>query len=315
MGYDKNNPLRVFEAFAGYGSQCLALERLKRDLPDFDYRLVGWSEIDKYAITAHNALHPEATDLNLGDISKIDWEKVPDFDLFTYSWPCTDVSTGGKQAGFTEGSGTRSSLLWECRTAIAVKRPKYLLMENVKALVSDKFAPGLKKWILWLQHQGYRNYAKVLNARDYGVPQNRERVFMVSILDDGGETEPYYFPKPFQSEKRLKHVLEDNVDESYYLPDDKVTKIIARCEERLAEMCGLKPKNTEGKVIPVGNIYYGRRASGSLETYTTPMAFLPLLSHLAAGTPSQWLHAMSALITSGCQTAQSAASTPATPRE
>lgn len=107
--------IRVFEAFAGYGSQSLALERLKRDYPDFEYEVVGISEIDKYAIQAYNALHPGIT--NYGDISKMEWYKVPDFDLLTYSFPCTDISNVGQQKGFEEGSGTRSSLLWECRKA------------------------------------------------------------------------------------------------------------------------------------------------------------------------------------------------------
>lgn len=107
--------IRVFTAFSGYDSQCLALERLKQNFPDFDYELVGWSEIDKYAIQAHNALFPQWADRNYGDISKIDWNEVPDFDLFTYSSPCQDFSNAGLQRGGEEGSGTRSSLLWECR--------------------------------------------------------------------------------------------------------------------------------------------------------------------------------------------------------
>lgn len=110
--------IRVFTAFSGYDSQCLALERLKRDYPSFDYELIGWSEIDKYAIQAHNALFPDWAECNYGDISKIDWAQVPDFDLFTYSSPCQDFSNAGLQRGGEEGSGTRSSLLWECRKAM-----------------------------------------------------------------------------------------------------------------------------------------------------------------------------------------------------
>ena len=135
--------IRVFEAFAGYGSSHLALKRLKRDYPSFDFEVVGISEIDKYAIQAYEALHGEAN--NYGDISKIDWMQVPDFDLLTYSFPCTDISNAGQQQGFDEGSGTRSSLLWECRKAIVQKRPKYLLMENVKAICSKKFMPLFSK--------------------------------------------------------------------------------------------------------------------------------------------------------------------------
>ena len=107
--YTKDNHLRVFTAFSGYDSQCMALDRI-----GIPYELVGWSEIDKYAIQAHNAVYPQYADRNYGDISKIDWEKVPDFDLFTYSFPCTDISNAGVQKGLEEGSGILSSLLWEC---------------------------------------------------------------------------------------------------------------------------------------------------------------------------------------------------------
>lgn len=212
--YTKENPLRVFTAFSGYDSQCMALDRL-----GILYELVGWSEIDKYAIQAHNAVYPQYADRNYGDISKIDWESVPDFDLFTYSFPCTDISNAGVQKGLEEGSGTRSSLLWECKKTIEIKRPKYLLMENVKALVSQKFLPYYKKWEQYLAGLGYDNYCKVMNAKDYGVPQNRERIFIVSILDND---KTFHFPEPVPLEKRLKDVLEDKVDEKYYLSDKAV---------------------------------------------------------------------------------------------
>ena len=162
--------LRVFTAFSGYDSQCLALDRLKANFPDFDYELVGWSEIDKYAIQAHNALYPQWADRNYGDISQIDWSKVPDFDLFTYSSPCQDFSNAGLQRGGEEGSGTRSSLLWQCRRAIVEKKPKYLLLENVAALVSQKFLPLFNKWQAELSGYGYANFAQDLNSKDYGVP-------------------------------------------------------------------------------------------------------------------------------------------------
>ena len=205
--------LKVFTAFSGYDSQCMALDRLKNDFPEFDYELVGWAEIDTYAIKAHNAVYPQWADCNYGDISKINWDEVPDFDLFTYSSPCQDFSNAGLQRGGEEGSGTHSSLLWECRRAIIAKKPKYLLLENVAALVSKKFLPLFNKWQLELESYGYSNYAQVLNAKDYGIPQNRERIFLVSIFGD----EKYSFPKPFPLELRLKDMLEKEVDEKYYL--------------------------------------------------------------------------------------------------
>ena len=208
-----NEKIRVFEAFAGYGSQAMALQRLKENYPQFDYEVVGVSEIHKYALQAYQAVHGHCP--NFGDISKIDWDKVPDFDLFTYSFPCTDISNAGKQQGLSRNSGTHSSLLWECQRAIEVKRPRYLLMENVSALVSQKFLPFFREWIELVGSYGYSSFTQVLNAKDYGVPQNRERVFMVSILGDA----QYHFPRSFSLDKRLKDVLEDNVDEKYYLSD------------------------------------------------------------------------------------------------
>ena len=204
--------LRVFTSFSGYDSQCMALDRL-----GIYYELTGWSEIDRYAIQAHNAVYPQWSDRNYGDICNIDWKDVPDFDLFTYSSPCQDFSSAGLQRGGQKGSGTRSSLLWECERSIEAKRPKYLLMENVAALVSNKFIKLFNKWQHTLEGYGYTNYAKVLNAKEYGVPQNRERIFMVSVRDDLNQK--FYFPQPFKLEKRLKDILEDNVDDKYYLSD------------------------------------------------------------------------------------------------
>jgi len=218
--YTKEEPLKVFTAFSGYDSQCLALKRL-----GIDFDLVGWSEIDEAAITAHNALFPEYKDRNYGDISKIDWSVVPDFDLFTYSSPCTDFSNAGLQAGGEEGSGTRSSLLWECRKTILAKKPKYLMLENVKALVGDKFIHLFNKWCKELESYGYANFWQVLNAKDYGVPQSRERVFMISILKTEDEPEPYYeFPHSIPLTKTVEDIFEDNVDEKYYQKQEVVDR-------------------------------------------------------------------------------------------
>lgn len=148
--------------------------------------------------------------------------QVPDFDLFTYSSPCQDFSQAGLQRGGTRGSGTRSSLLWECEKAITIKRPKYLLMENVAALVSGKFIKLFNQWQLTLERLGYKQFAKVLDAKDFGVPQHRERVFLVSILD---ENDRFEFPKPRKLERRLKDVLEQNVDEKYYINASGILKL------------------------------------------------------------------------------------------
>lgn len=218
--------IRLFESFAGYGSQSMALERIKKENPDFDYKVVGISEIDKYAIQAYNAIHGDGIP-NFGDITKIDWDSVPDFDMFTYSFPCQDISSAGKQRGLAEGSETRSSLLWECKKAIEAKKPKYLLMENVKALTQKKFLPYLHEWERYLGSLGYTNFTEVLNAKNYGVPQNRERVFMVSVLGDAW----YEFPEPFALDKRLKDVLEKDVDKKYYLSEKIINTFVRRTYE------------------------------------------------------------------------------------
>ena len=198
--------LRVFEAFSGYGSQSIALRNI-----GVDYEVVAISEIDKYAIKAYETIHGKAN--NLGDISKIDIKDIPEHDLFTYSFPCQDISIAGRQMSLEEGSGTRSSLLWECKKIIEHCKPKYLLMENVKNIISKKHKPYFDKWLDYLESLGYTNYWKVLNAKDYGVPQNRERVFVVSIL---GEHKPYEFPEGFELTKYTRDILEENVDERYY---------------------------------------------------------------------------------------------------
>lgn len=394
MQYNKDNPLKVFEAFAGYGSQSVALERLKRKHPGFDYKVVGISEIEMNAIAAYNALHGHPTPPpNFGSITEIDWSHVPNFDLLTYSFPCfvadtliltdkgykpiqdvqrgelvmthlgrfkrvnavmqreyngplinikakglrkivctlehpfyvtelksdgfrvryteptwkkarylerkwtrllvpmcdyadedlrqhsslisellkadgtfsdgkyavtpitkinaqyaettvynlsveddesyvangvavhncQDISASGLQKGFDEDSSTRSSLLWQVRKAVVAKRPKFLLMENVKALTQKKFMPLFNKWQQELEHYGYTNFYKVLNATQFNVPQNRERVFMVSVLE---AEQDYQFPKPIELTKVIADVLEQEVDEQYFLNQHVVEKYL-----------------------------------------------------------------------------------------
>ena len=205
MGNTNIEKLRVFEAFAGYGSQSIALRNI-----GVPYEVVAISEIDKYAIKAYEAIHGPT--LNLGDISKIDINDIPKHDLFTYSFPCQDLSAAGKQKGL--GEGTRSGLLYECEKVIEHCKPKYLLLENVKNLVGKKFKADFDKWLEYLEGLGYTNYWKVLNAKNYGVPQNRERVFVISIL---GEHKPFEWPTPIPLDKCIRDILEDEVDEKYYI--------------------------------------------------------------------------------------------------
>lgn len=199
--------MRILELFAGYGSQAFALKNLGIDFTS------DISEIDKYAIQAYNQLHGATH--NWGDICKINEMQLPYYDLITYSSPCQDFSVAGLGKGGDKGSGTRSSLLWECERIIRAVKPKYLLMENVKNLVGKKHIHNFAAWLRTLESLGYQNWWKVLNAKDYGVPQNRERVFVVSIMGGG----QYQFPEPIPLTKRLKDVLEQSVDEKYYLPE------------------------------------------------------------------------------------------------
>jgi DNA (cytosine-5)-methyltransferase 1 len=143
--------------------------------------------------------------------------------LFTYSFPCTNISFAGKQAGMEKDSGTASSLLWNCQKTIESKKPKFLLLENVAALVSAKYKPYFDEWCKILEENGYSNYWKIMNAKDYGVPQNRKRVFMVSIRSDIDKG--YEFPKPIELQTRLKDLLDENVASNYYLPQERVELI------------------------------------------------------------------------------------------
>lgn len=200
--------LNVFEAFSGLGAQRAALRNI-----GIDHTSVGISEIDKRAIKAYNLIHGETP--NFGDVSKIDPTTLPTIDLFTYSFPCTDLSTAGKQAGLVDEFGlpTRSGLLYECEKIIEAKRPKYLLLENVKALIGKKFKADFDKWVAYLDGLGYNTYWKVLNAKDFGHAQNRERVFAVSILKEHDKGFTFTVPNVHVPFSKVK---ENNAPESLY---------------------------------------------------------------------------------------------------
>lgn len=208
--------LRVLSLFSGIGAFEMALRNI-----EIDYELVNFCENDKYAIKSYCAIHGVDENLNLGDITKVSIENLPkDIDLITHGSPCQDFSVAGLQRGGDEGSKTRSSLMWNTVEIIKHCKPKYVIWENVKNVLSKKHKHNFDKYLKTLELLGYTNYWKVLNAKDYGIPQNRERVFVVSIL---GEHKPYEFPKPIKLEKRLKDILEIEIDDKYYL-SEKVQK-------------------------------------------------------------------------------------------
>ena len=214
--YTEQNPLRLIELFAGIGSQTQALTNI-----GVPHTVVGISEIDKYAIQSYKAMHGEVT--NFGDIREI--KSLPDADLWTYSFPCQDISVAGKGAGIKEG--TRSGLLFEVERLLITASengnlPKYLLLENVN-LVSKKFKADFDRWLAFLESLGYSNYWQILNAKDYGIPQNRERVFCVSIR---GEHKPFKFPEKRELKLRLRDMIDEIVDEKYYLKESTIRSIV-----------------------------------------------------------------------------------------
>ena len=227
---DKNEEKIFLTTFSGYDSQLMAADVLREWHPDFRWTCKGWSDIDKYACQMHNLVFPQFADCALGDITKIDWHKVKrslegrEVDLFTYSSPCQDISQAGKQMGLQEGSDTRSALLWRVADAVEVLRPKYLLQENVAALVSQKFMPDFQKWLDKLSSLGYVSRWARLNAKNYGIPQNRDRLFCISMRRDVAFD--YRFPDPFELKTRLEDVLEEEVSDRYFLKDDAVSKFL-----------------------------------------------------------------------------------------
>ncbi len=258
----QEKPCKLLTLCSGYDSQAIAMEMLKEKHPGFDYRLVAWSEFDpesnrpideQPAVMAHNLNFPTRQGCNLGDMTKIDWPKwmhdndayPGDIDLLTYSTPCTDISQAGKRVGIAKGSGTRSSILWSTEDAIAHLKPKMALQENVRALINKENMPHFREWCRVLESHGYVNFLPpsfpkadgtfsirgVLNARDYGVPQNRDMVFMLSIRKDVlGDTQ-YEFPRPFPLTKTIADILEYDAPSSLFLKPQSVEAFLRKNED------------------------------------------------------------------------------------
>ena len=232
-----DKPIRLIELFAGIGAQAKALENLGINFEHYKI-----CEFDPYAVKSYNAVHK--TNFEPSDITKItaDDLNIVDTDkyeyIMTYSFPCQDLSLAGKQKGMKKGEGTRSGLLWEVERLLRELNqkgknhlPTVLLLENVAQLLSYKNRLDFDDWCHFLSSLGYENYYKILNAKDFGIPQNRERCFMVSILGDGY----YTFPKPKKLTICLKNMLEQEVDEKYFLSDKLITyfeRHSKECEEK-----------------------------------------------------------------------------------
>ena len=213
--------IKYLSLFSGIGAFEKALTN--QGIP---FELVAFSEIDKYAVKSYCAIHGVDESLNLGDITKIDETQLPKVDLVTYGFPCQDISLAGKQQGLfnDDGSLTRSGLFFDALRIIEHCQPVVAIAENVKNLTSKKFSEQFDIVLSSLEKAGYNNYWKVLNSKDYGIPQNRERVFIISIRKDV-DTGAFEFPEPYPLKLRLKDMLEDEVDEKYFITDAKVEKI------------------------------------------------------------------------------------------
>ena len=227
------NKLRLIELFSGIGAQAKAMERL-----GVDWESWGAYDIDPYAVKAYNAIFGtdyEPTDicqLHASNLNIVDRDKYTY--LLTYSFPCQDLSLAGNQKGMAKGSGTRSGLLWEVERLLhecGENLPQILVMETVKQVISKKNKPDFDMWRESLRDMGYESEYQVMNAKDYGVAQNRERCFMVSWLGDY----TYEFPKPIPLTKRLRDYLESEVDEKFFLTDEQVSTFVAKTEEHKAK--------------------------------------------------------------------------------
>ena len=224
-----DKPIRLIELFDGIVSQAMALRDIGADFEH--YRVV---EFDKYAIKSYNAIH--GTEFPTLDITEVKGEDLGIVDtdkycyLMTYSFPCQDLSVAGKGAGMSKGDGTRSGLLWEVERLLNETEhlPQVLLMENVPQVHGKKNIEDFEKWIDFLKSKGYSNHWKDLNAKDYGVAQNRNRCFMVSVLGDY----TYEFPQPIPLTKVMKDYLEDAVDKKYYINSEKAQMLIDKLAEK-----------------------------------------------------------------------------------
>ena len=214
--------LRVLELFGGIGACTCALKRM-----GIPIEIVDYVEIDRFAVSSYNAIN----DTNFTPQDVRTWDKDVQVDFLLHGSPCQDFSLAGLQKGGDKGSGTRSSLMYETLRIVNKLKPKYVIWENVANLLSEKHFHNFANYLNAMAEFGYASAYKLLNAKDYGIPQNRERVFVVSVLDGIscdllGEELLFEFPKPIPLKLRLRDMLEENVDEKYYLSQKGIDYIL-----------------------------------------------------------------------------------------
>lgn len=220
--------VRLLSLFSGIGAFEKALTNL-----EIPFELIAYCEFDKYASKAYSVIHDVPESMNLGDITKVDEKKLPvnEVDILTYGFPCQPFSMAGKQEGFDDCKG-RGSLFFDALRIIKHCKPKIAIAENVKNIASKKFEKEFQTVLQSLEEAGYNNYWKILDVKDYDLAQHRERVIIVSIrkdLDSG----VFEFPDPVKLKKCLNDYLEKDVDERYYIPDEKAKQLIPQLKDKL----------------------------------------------------------------------------------
>lgn len=232
---NKKKVLRVFEGFAGYGGASFGLKKVKKEHNKFNYNVIGYSEIDKYASELFDLNHTDIKGKqikNYSDITKINPNDLPDFDLFTGGFPCQPFSSAGMQKGVDDPYG-RGTLFEQIIRICSVKKPRYILMENVKGLLSSKFDVTRQQMISMLRELGYVSNPNdmnesplamaILNSKDYGIPQNRERVWMFARL--GGLPQSFSMTPPTKKNNLLMADFLDPVDlvpQNMYLSTEQI---------------------------------------------------------------------------------------------
>jgi DNA (cytosine-5)-methyltransferase 1 len=230
------NKIKVFEMFAGYGGASFALK--KANIP---HKVVGYSEIDKFAVQCYEQNHGNIK--NWGDCTTIDPNELPDFDLLTGGFPCQAFSVAGKGKGVED---PRGQLFQHIIRIAEVKKPKYMLLENVKGLLSKKHKDFYNYTIQELNRIGYevfmvydkkkkRNIIPTLNSRDYGIPQNRERVWYICFREYEDITN-FKLPEKEELKIFLKDILEHQVDKKYYLSEKVIERILGRWQGKIDEL-------------------------------------------------------------------------------